>query len=87
MPTYCDLCESDPCHVEQFRDMLENLAGTFDEDSPPNISRRKMYQSYIRAVHGILGRGHRVVVPKCVAQFIRGVFPDPDGEYMGHRDS
>ena len=73
MSVHCGHCESDPCHVDKFRDMLESFAVTFDQETSPNVCRRKMYQTYIRAVHGFLGRGNRVVVPKCVAEFIREI--------------
>ena len=80
MSVHCGHCEADPCHVDKFRDMLESFAVTFDQETSPNVCRR-------RAVHGFLGRGNRVVVPKCVAEFIRDMFPDPEGQYMGHRNS
>jgi hypothetical protein len=28
-----------------------------------------------------------VVIPDCVVELIHDLFPDPDGEYMGHMDA
>jgi hypothetical protein len=32
------------------------------------------------------GAGNRVELPKCVLSGIRSMFPDADGQYMGHRE-
>ena len=58
-----------------------------DQALAPNIARRQLYATYVRAVHGALGHGNRVVVPSCIRDFIRGLFPDPCNTYMGHKDS
>ena len=53
----------------------------------PNVARRRLYATYVRAAYGVLGRGNRVVVPSCVKDLIQEMFPDPQGEYMGHMPS
>jgi hypothetical protein len=32
------------------------------------------------------GAGNRVELPKCVLSGIRSMFPDANGQYMGHRE-
>ena len=55
-----------------------------EEHLGPNVAHRWLYATYVRAKHGVLGRGNRVVVPQCVKDLIREMFPDPHGEYMCH---
>ena len=56
-------------------------------NTPPNTARRNLYSTYMRAVHGVLGFGNRVVVPFCVRDFVRELFPDRAGKYMEHKQS
>ena len=64
--------------------MLRGAGDVMDAGILPNTARRTLYRTYIGAVHGYLGRGNRVVVPICVRDFIREIFPDAAEEYMGH---
>ena len=66
--------------------MLRGEGSVLDAATPANVARRMLYRSYIRAVHGFLGKGNRVRVPPCVRSLIREMFPDADGAYMGHKD-
>jgi hypothetical protein len=54
---------------------------------PQNIIRRDFCQHFILLHWGCLGLGNRKKVPDCVANAFRVVFPSPDDNYMGHRDS
>ena len=81
--TMMSCCDSDRCHGILYRDILRS-EGDILHVLPPNVARRRLYATYVRAVHGVLGRGNRVVVPSCVKKIIRDMFPDPEGEYMGH---
>ena len=82
-------CESEDMHVVCHRYVYERVlrsAGDHlrDEHLRPNVARRRLYQTYVSAHYGLLGRGNRVVVPQCVKDAIREMFPDPEGQYMGH---
>jgi hypothetical protein len=55
--------------------------------SPHNIIRKECCHHFILLNWGRLGLGNRKKVPDCVANAFRVVFPSPDGNYMGHRDS
>ena len=81
-------CGLDTCHRTLYLDVLRSEGYLLrDEHLVPNVARRRLYVTYIRAAHGILGCGNRVVVPSCVKDLIRDIFPDPDREYMGHMPS
>lgn len=83
--TSCEHCNESPCHRVTFEDMLREAADAIDTDTtPPNTARKKLYRTYTGAVHGYLGKGNRVVTPVCVRNMIREIFPDLQGDYMGH---
>ena len=83
----CNRCGETPCLRNEHEEQLRHEATMIDDDVPPNTARRMLYYQYTRAVHGVLGRGNRVVTPECVRVLIREIFPDPNGAYMGHRES
>ena len=83
----CEHCNDTPCHRVTYLTMLRSAADSADDSIPPNTARRMLYRSYIGSVYGYLGRGNRVVVPSCVKDLIREMFPDPQGQYMGHKNS
>ena len=47
--------------------------------------RYHAYRKYIKFVHGRLGRGNRRLIPSCIIQTIRGLWPSPDGRYVGNQ--
>ena len=82
-------CESEDmevvCHRYVYERVLRSEGDHLqDQHLRPNVARWRLYQTYVRAHYGILGRGNRVFVPQCVKDVIREMFPDPGGEYMGH---
>ena len=82
---HCPACNGNPCHKLHFEQMLRDEGAALeDAHAPPNQIRHLLYRSYIRAVHGVLGFQNRQVIPTCVCDFIRELFPDPDGNYVGH---
>ena len=81
-------CESDPCHCTLYRGILHSEGDLLvGEHLPPNVARHRLYATYVHAVHVVLGRGNRVVVSSYIKDPIRDLFPDPQGEYMGHMPS
>ena len=83
----CRQCNTNPCLLSTHREMLEKTAEVSDTDLPSNAARHALYRAFTAAEHGYLGRGNRIVVPECVRNFIRELFPDEGGKYTGHRDS
>ena len=81
-------CESERCHCTLYYNVLRSAGDLIvAKHIPPNVARRRLYATYVRVLHGVLGRGNRVVVPSCVKDLIREMFPDPQEEYMGHMPS
>ena len=81
-------CGSDTCHRTLYLEVLRSEGDLLrDNHLLPNVARRRLYSTYVRAAHGVLGRGNRVVTPSCVKDLIREMFPDPHGQYMGHMPS
>ena len=81
----CPICEDSPCHRFRFEDAIRSEGELLGADNnAPNAARYRLYRTYISAVHGVLGFRNRRVVPSCVRDFIRELFPDPEGDYVGH---
>ena len=60
----------------------------YDDINLSNRVRRKhCYRLFVTIHYGYLGKGNRKMIPKCVLYGIRNQYPDPDGDYMGHKSS
>ena len=82
------MCKDAPCHRLQFEDILRSKGAILlGDNSALNAARHRLYSRYIMAVHGILGFRNCRVVPACVRDFIRELFPDAGGDYVGHIDA
>lgn len=79
-------CGDDTCHRTLYLEVLRSK-GDLIIDEVPNVAHRRLYATYVRAVHGVLGHGNRVVVPSYVKDLIREMYPDSKGECMGHMPS
>ena len=85
MAAYCDRYQNDLCHCDVYQQIFRSEAGVIAAANvSPNVARRQLYRHYVLAVHGVLGRGNRVVIPACVRDFIRSIFPDPEAAYMDY---
>jgi hypothetical protein len=72
--------------IESFDDGRE--ADEADEERPNNIRRKEAYRQMALTINGgPTSAGNRVELPACVLSGIRSMFPDADGQYMGHRDA
>ena len=60
----------------------EELTG----DPSANVCRKKAYRFFAHFLHGHLGKGTRMKLPKCVLVGVRAYWPEQSGRYMGHRD-
>ena len=49
--------------------------------------RKAAYRQFVLWRFGKLGRGVRKVVPSYAVLSIRRIYPSPDGQYMGFRES
>ncbi len=86
MNSCCIHCESDPCQRDAHHDTLVGHASTLHESLSLNEWRKILYQVYVHDVWGSLGKGHCKVIPECVKNLICEIFPDPNGNYMDHKD-
>jgi hypothetical protein len=82
----CPHCDRNPCEAVQYGRMFVGVTNDVHEDEPNNAKRKAAYRYYVQFKHGRLGQGNRVVIPDCIKDLIRSQYPDPNGEYMGHKD-
>ena len=82
----CPHCNQNPCEVVQNGRMFVGVTNNDHEDDPLNTKRKAAYWYYIHFKHGTLRKGNRVVIPDCIKELIHSKYPDPDGEYMGHKN-
>ena len=55
-------------------------------DKPPNKKWKAAYRYYVQFKHGSLGKGNRVIIPdSCIKDLILSRYPDPNGEWVGHK--
>lgn len=46
-----------------------------------------LYRLFVRRTYGVLGRGHRVRLPRCYEQYVKIMYPNTDGsDFVGYRD-
>ena len=83
----CRQCNNDPCSLAISRQMLDDSASTCEQAMQPSASRHYLYRAFTRSEYGYLGAGNRIIIPVCVRDYIRSLFPDKDGNYTGHRDA
>ena len=88
----CGECEEEYCTwTEHGPGVLETVAVDLLVRDPENKftqgeKRKLCYQRYVTVVFGVLGGEKRKKLPKCVLDGVREVYPDFDGNYMGHMD-
>lgn len=55
-----------------------------DESSPTSSEKRKYaYSEHIRERYGSLGEVNRLLIPQCIAETIRRLWPNVAGSYLG----
>ena len=94
--TKCLICGDTPCIWMEYGSRvitdtpvhLEFHAGTagLSRHFAPNEYRKAAYRVFTLLAYGPQGRGNRVKLPQCVVDRIREQWPDPRGQYMGHRN-
>ena len=58
---------------------------TLHKSCANNLIRKKGYQNAVRLIHGSLGGGRRVKLPRCVEKGVRAAYPSSIGGYMGFK--
>ncbi len=83
---FCSLYDHEPCQAIAFCKVLEGELFVLDVLLDASKKRNHLFRTYVRAEHGILGRGVCVAIPDCVVAFIRTLVPSPNNVYTGHTD-
>jgi hypothetical protein len=86
----CKHCRESICVMTANELMIESFddGREADEECLNNIRRKEAYRQMALTINGgPTGAGNRVELPACVLSGIRSMFPDADGQYMGHRDA
>ena len=66
---------------------LHETRGDFLQTTPSNKSYCfDAYKQFNWFVYKILGKGNRRVIPSCVVQKIREIFPEEDGLYIPYTE-
>ena len=88
----CMKCGNSPCELTNMKESLLNEAKIINstktyKDNENNLKRKRMYKHYAQKMYGKLGENVRVPISPCIMDFIRSIFPSPDGKYMGFKVS
>jgi hypothetical protein len=89
----CPFCQNCPCWLEQgLYDSLVVLEQSIrDGDHDNKVTNKEVrYQLYRHAtayIHGFLGKGNRIKLPRCVETDIRDLAPEPAQAYEGFREA
>ena len=96
MSDWCEFCRSNPCLWNNYVDEVSATAewleqqielGVLQRVGPRNTVRRFCYRQVTLLHYGYLGQGNRVRLPACFVEGIHDLYPDVNGNYMGHRDA
>jgi len=90
----CVHCGEVMCEWEKQEEKIVDLANQWlfddygpDADGPPpNIVRKYYCRAYVLIRHSTVGANKRIIIPECVRRGVRALYPDPDGNYMGHKE-
>lgn len=94
----CTLCHQVPCFLDQVNpDLNKSKDLRFclmdqglmlrDSGSDNRQIRFQLYRAASRFCRGLLGKGNRQPMPKCVHAMIHEEFPASDGVYTGYKDT
>ena len=80
--TICSLCKNGDCERIGYADCLLNFyALVLTDENLTNAERRfQCYKHWTRVHHGVLGKGNRIPIPKCVKSEIETWFPRDNGD-------
>jgi len=85
LPTF-DLYIIDEGVLGLSRRVWNDIRAVQDDPDPGESNKQFRHASYSQYVvwqYGVLGPGHRVVIPSCCVSRIRERYPDPHGQYTG----
>ena len=85
----CDQCGLSPCDGVTYEIALQTagLEAHKRNNGHNRATRHHLYKFYIASKYGSLGRWNRVRIPQCIELMIHKMYPDPNGDYVGFRNS
>lgn len=88
--TICKYCNRDPCAALDMYDLLAETGNVLKENDDSLTNKNVQFQLYCLAseqIHGRLGTGHHIPLPKCVQGDIQDLYPERNQEYVGFREA
>jgi hypothetical protein len=91
-PFACTECGEDVCEWMQMQPFICMQMGVLepphcdDDKAERSRARKFLYRALTMHLYGPLGKGNRVQLATCILAGVRGLYPDPHEEYMGHKD-
>ena len=87
----CEHCGGEPCDwttlgSEVMRDTQRIFRDEKASEIRNNAIRKTAYKLYSYLKFGHLGKGRRIVNPRCLTSKIREKWPDENNSYMGHKE-
>ena len=86
-------CDKKRCLWKEHGEELIGIMKAFEDElqvrksCANNLIRKEGYQNAVRLIHGSLGEGRRVKLPKCIEKGIRAAYPNSsNGGYMGFKE-
>ena len=85
----CDECGLAPCDAVTYEVALAITGAEANKRNNGHYSgtRHHLYKFYVASKYGSLGRSNRIQIPRCIEIMIHKMYPDPNGEYVGFRNS
>ena len=82
----CTSCRKSPClWTSNGRDLVADNRFMLGSDAKPKQRRYLMYRQLAFLMNGGPG-GQRIELPQCCVDCIRNMYPEEDGQYVGHKD-
>ena len=86
----CEFCDVSPCDWSVVgRDIVSVIDDMCKNHSAGSNSQKRYYAycAYAALKWGYLGKDNRRRIPECVQNAVRGAYPDPNGNYVGFKNS
>ena len=85
----CSNCGVDSCFVQMYGQRYMDRARRYKlRTGNDNKRTRFLYRLITRERLGVLGRGFRVRLPKCIELWVKRMFPNEDNSpFVGFRES
>jgi hypothetical protein len=85
----CNDCRSVPCCMNgQRKKIMDHYDMLHVQNMPPKLVRNNFYREMSRELNGVLGRGVRKQLPRCVTYWVRRFYPNNNDEaWVGFQET